>query len=119
MENKPKIKNLKKNSDFLELRKKGLRINPSEWLQIQYLKSNDEVLFIGVTTGRKVGTAVIRNRLKRWSREFFRKNLSQLTVAGRLNVVFKPRQSQFYKELKHEDLDRLLEKACERIRTPR
>lgn len=116
MESKPKLKNLKKNSDFLELRKKGLRLNPSDWLQIQFMKSKDGGLFVGVTTGRKVGSAVIRNRLKRWSREFFRKGLQLGPIEGKLNVVFKPRPSEFYKELKHEDLDGVLDKAFKRIR---
>lgn len=116
MENKPKLKNLKKNSDFLELRKKGIRLNPSDWLQVQYLKSKDEALLVGVTTGRKVGSAVIRNRLKRWSREFFRRSLKQHSLHGKLNVVFRPRKSEFYKELKHEELDGFLEKAFKRIR---
>lgn len=117
MENKPKLKNLKKNSDFLELRKKGFRLNPSEWLQIQFLKSKDGALFVGVTTGRKVGSAVTRNRLKRWSREYFRKAVQHHPVEGKLNVLFKPQASLFYKELKHDELDRLLEKAFNRIRT--
>jgi len=117
VENKPKLKNLKKNSDFLELRRKGLRLNPSEWLQIQYLKAKDGDLFVGMTTGRKIGSAVIRNRLKRWSREFFRKSLQEEPLQGMLNVVFKPRTSDFYKELKHEELDGILEKAWRRLRT--
>lgn len=118
-ENKParkqSVKRLKKNSDFLELRRKGMRLRATEWLQIQFQKSKEEDLLIGVTTGRKVGSAVIRNRLKRWCLEHFRKYREEYSLTGRLNILFRPQSEGFYKELRHEELDYELQKTLSRL----
>ncbi len=118
--NKSRIKRLKKNSEFLELRKKGLRLRATDWLQIQFQKSKEEDLFVGVTTGRKVGSAVMRNRLKRWCMEYFRTHREELTsVCGRINILFRPQPEDFYKELTHEELDQELHKTLSRLVTSR
>ena len=119
-ENKSQIKRLKKNSDFLEIRRKGIRLKTTDWLQIQYQKSKEEGLYVGVTTGRKVGSAVIRNRLKRWCLEYFRRHHSKPdkdgnSLSGRLNILFRPQTEGFYKELKHEELDQNLQKTLSRL----
>ena len=128
---KRSVKRLKKNSDFLELRRKGLRLKATEWLQIHYQKSKEENLYIGVTTGRKVGSAVIRNRLKRWCLEYFQKHHTKRPVEtdsdikesgllnGRLNILFRPQTEGFYKELSHEELDRELHKTISRLKPSR
>jgi ribonuclease P protein component len=115
-ESKSRIKRLKKNSDFLELRRKGLRLRATEWLQIHFQKSKEEDLYIGVTTGRKVGSAVIRNRLKRWCLEYFRKHHKELSsLSGRLNILLRPQAEGFYKEITHEELDHELQKTLSRL----
>lgn len=77
-------------------------------------------LYIGVTTGRKVGTAVIRNKLKRWCLEYFRKHQRNLdSLNGRMNILFRPQSEGFYKELTHEELDHELQKTISRLTTGR
>jgi ribonuclease P protein component len=114
-ESNPKVKRLKKNADFLKLRKKGLKIRACDWLQVQFIESSDSYLAVGVTTGRKVGSAVIRNRLKRWCLEFFKRRAQQEMISGHINVLFRPQKQGFYKELSHEELDEELQKAFRRI----
>ena len=132
---KQSVKRLKKNSDFLELRRKGLRLRATEWLQIHYQKSKEEILYVGVTTGRKVGSAVIRNRLKRWCLDYFQRHYGQRPAElssdkasdnkepqflnGRLNILFRPQAEGFYKELSHEELDRELHKTLSRLKPSR
>ncbi len=114
--NKAVIKRLKKNSEFLELRKKGLRLRATDWLQIQFQKSKEEDLYVGVTTGRKVGSAVMRNKLKRWCLEYFRTHRRDLvSLSGRINILFRPQPVGFYKELSHEKLDYELHKTLSRL----
>ena len=135
VENKPakkrSVKRLKKNSDFLELRRKGLRLKVTEWLQIHFQTSKEEDLYVGVTTGRKVGSAVIRNRLKRWCLEYFQLHHTNKSVEhisdkketaslnGRVNILFRPQPKDFYKELSHEELDRELHKTLSRLKPSR
>ncbi|MBF0448050.1 MAG: ribonuclease P protein component [Magnetococcales bacterium] len=49
---------------------------------------------LGMTVSRKVGNAVVRNRIKRTIREFFRKNRGQLVPALSCVVIARPRAGQ-------------------------
>lgn len=71
----------------------------------------------GVTASRKTGPAVVRNKLKRWSREYFR----ALLVAGNsveadINLIFKPMDENFYKGLRHEDFVKAMDRGLEALR---
>ena len=48
---------------------------------------------IGLTTGRALGKAVNRNRIKRRMREAVRRNLKQGALTGPVDVVLHPRRS--------------------------
>jgi ribonuclease P protein component len=112
------ISRLKKNSDFLDLRLKGQKIRGSDWLQIQFIKSNEGPLLVGVTVSRKVGIAVVRNKLKRWCHEYFNKNRHRFEgLSGKFNFLFRPHNSKnFYKELEHELFDKTLSQALKLLR---
>lgn len=76
-------------------------------------KENDlGVLRYGWTISTKVGSAVIRNKIKRWCREYFRTAVSdgfhpELDV----NVVLRPMPKDFYKKISHDEFVRVLEKG--------
>lgn len=42
---------------------------------------------LGITASTKVGNAVIRNRAKRWTREWFRKSKSNLPIGVDLIII--------------------------------
>ncbi len=46
---------------------------------------------LGMTVSKKVGNAVVRNRIKRTIREFFRKNRSRLDPSFECVVIARPR----------------------------
>lgn len=82
-------------------------------------------LRFGITVSRKVGNAVIRNRLKRLVRAFFEK-LSQSYSVNKscnpnivrcvdINVIFKPKNIQFYKKLDYQELERFLMSWVEKL----
>ncbi len=115
-----KLVGLKKNSDFLNLKKTGKRFWPSSWALFVYTIQPKNQIEFGLTVSRKVGNAVQRNKLKRWSRELFRElNKSPLSFGVQINVVFKPMPNNFYQELSFAEFEKVfhfgfrkMEQAC-------
>lgn len=109
------MQSLVRKADFKALVEQGKRFKPAPWLLINYDQNNLGHLRLGCTIGRKIGTSVVRNKLRRWSREWFRKNEDDL--AADVNLLFlESRKQDFYKRLKHEELDLVLKNAYEKIR---
>ncbi len=107
---------IKRSSEFLSLKQSGKRYWPTKWLLLNHQKNSVGQLRFGVTASRKVGSAVVRNKLKRWSREYFRASL----VAGKsfeidINLIFKPMDAGFYKGLRHEEFVKALDRGLEVI----
>lgn len=90
--------------DFETLREQGQFVHASHWLAVSY-KSNDHgCLRWGWTLSRKVGSSVVRNRLRRWGREF----LSEFKETNLdINFIFKAKGSEFYKNLSREEFNRV------------
>jgi ribonuclease P protein component len=101
VENKKPV-GLKLSADFLLIKNKGKRKTLGPWLVLGYLKNQRGQLRYGCTITRKVGSAVIRNKLKRWSKEYFRKMAAHgFNPEYDINLVFRPMPEGFYKELEH------------------
>ena len=116
MENKT-LGRLQKNSDFLDLKNNGKKLRPQSWLIFNYKKNDLGYLRLGITASRKVAIAVIRNKLKRWSREHARQFIKKgFNPSFDLSVVFLPSKQGFYKTLSHESIDRELEKIFARFK---
>ncbi|OGP92337.1 MAG: ribonuclease P protein component [Deltaproteobacteria bacterium RBG_16_54_18] len=68
-----KAERLRRKADFEIIAREGTRKHTRNFLLIA--RKNDQGFArVGVVAGRKVGTAVERNRVKRLVREFFRRN---------------------------------------------
>ncbi len=117
MENKPS-KVIKRSSEFLSLREAGRRHWAAKWLLLNYKKNSLGLLRFGTTASRKVGSAVVRNKLKRWVREYFRSSLIRIGTPVELdiNIIFKPMDSEFYKNLTHEDFLAALDRGLKYVR---
>jgi ribonuclease P protein component len=74
-----KPERLLKRSDFVKLNRAGKRFHATHFVVIAK-KNGLDMTRMGVTVGKKVGNAVIRNRTKRLMREFFRLNKPRLPV---------------------------------------
>lgn len=71
----------------------------------------------GITASRKVGNAVVRNKLKRWCREYFRElGKSDLEYGAVVNVIFKPMQQGFYRGVAHDEITRALNDGLRYLR---
>ncbi len=75
--------------------------------------SNHPVSRMGLTVSRKVGNAVYRNRLKRWIRELFRKQLKFSTRALDISIIAKRHAGQ----LAHDRVDQELSPYLARLET--
>lgn len=95
------FESLKRNCDFLDLKKNGRRFWASSWILFNFKNEKEEKTRLGLTVSRKIGNAVIRNRLKRWSKEITKNHIVKGDVFhGDINVIFKPMPKDFYKNLK-------------------
>jgi len=108
VENK-NFQTLKRQSDFKQLKENGKFLSASDWLLINYSKNSHGYLRPGWTVSRKVGKSVVRNRLKRWGREFVRKQSSD---AVDFNLIFRAKkEKEFFKSLSHRDFEKVLTDA--------
>ena len=102
MANNPKP--LKRSSDFLEISTHGKKIKAAPWLLLQVLSADDGFNYYGLTVSRKVGSSVIRNRLKRWVRSCVRsENWPEQFNSKKVVFVFRPQSTDgFYKQLTYK-----------------
>ncbi|MDD8014146.1 MAG: ribonuclease P protein component [Acidobacteriota bacterium] len=64
---------IRKKSDFLALYKKGSRLR-GKYFDIVYLANQLPFSRMAVVVSKRVGNAVVRNKVKRWTRDLFRRN---------------------------------------------
>jgi ribonuclease P protein component len=120
---KPRLQVLKTRSQFLHLQKNGHRVRPSDWLLLNYVGNSEGRLRCGWTLPRQVGNAVVRNRLKRWARVYFRgRNATDGDLPIDINLVFRKAEGDFYKKLDYAGFESVVEKGWrqlrQRIQTP-
>ncbi len=81
----PKEERLLSRSEFLRLSAQGHTLHAPHFI-IVYRSTTGPAIRIGITVSRRVGNAVVRNRLKRLIREFYRQNKG-LFPAADYNVI--------------------------------
>jgi ribonuclease P protein component len=110
--NSDKIRTLKRRSDFLALRTEGRKVRPSRWLLMSYKPNNLGHVRCGWTIPKKVGNAVIRNKLKRWCRESVRSLKSKYLQRGLdLNVVIYEANDDLFRTIKFDEFKNIFERG--------
>ena len=69
----PKARRLLKRHQFLQIQRKGRKIYTSLFVVCISSRQDSEGLRVGITTSRKVGKAVFRNRIRRLVRDAVRR----------------------------------------------
>src|SRR4051795_2699506 len=85
----PKEARIRRRSEFLALQRVGKRRHTAHLVVIRR-PAVGRVSRLGVTVSRRVGGAVVRNRVKRVLRELFRQRRAQLMPPQDILVIAKP-----------------------------
>lgn len=84
----PKSARLTKRSEFVALSRGGRRVHTSHFIVLSKNTDKGENR-LGVTVSAKVGKAVVRNRIKRLLREFFRRHRHEISSRRDFVVIAK------------------------------
>lgn len=69
-----------------------------------------------MTVSKKVGNSVIRNRLKRWIREYIRRMLKNgFDPEYDINVILKSIEQEFYKDAEYKTIESALNLVFKRL----
>jgi ribonuclease P protein component len=109
----PKAKRIRKRSEFLKLQQIGRRWAGTRFVVIT-APCRGDVSRLGITASRRVGSAVVRNRVKRLVREFFRQHHDYIQPPRDVLVIARPQAAGAeYAEVKRELGTALRIDACE------
>jgi len=85
----PPEKRLRRRKEFLEVKKEGRLLKTPHF--IVYVRAREKPPSrLGITASRRVGGAVVRNRVKRFVREFFRKFSTEFENDYDFSIIAKP-----------------------------
>jgi ribonuclease P protein component len=104
-----KAERLLKRHEFLRLAGHGRKIHTQNFIVIR-AESGGASARIGATVSRRTGNAVVRNRIKRMIREFYRLN-KELFVTADYNIIAKPGAAR----LEYPEILRELTHALQRL----
>lgn len=107
----PKTARLRKRPEFVLLASASRKTTVRGFLMV-WRKNELQLARLGITASKKVGCAVVRNRIKRYLREFFRQNRFGMAAVD-VNVIVR-RESV---EMTYSEIVRELNSAFRQIGT--
>ena len=109
-----KLVSLRRKSDFSLLKEQGKRASTTRWLLAVFLENDLDHCRYGWTIPKQVGSSVIRNRLKRWLRDYFRDK--SLPKPIDINMVVRAHEKDFFKHISRDDFINVLHRTVSKIR---
>ena len=105
----PKSSRVRKQADFDAVYRDSVHA-ADDVLVVQAVRNGQKTTRLGLSIGRRVGNAVVRNRWKRAIREVFRKSVLEFPVG--IDIVVRPRKGA---ELNYAAIERSLPRLVARI----
>ena len=102
-----KSERLLRRQDFVKLSEAGKKVY-SDYFVILYSQNGLGRLRLGVTVSKKVGHAVVRSRIKRLVREFFRLHKALFSGSYDVNVIAKRGASELSAYQTRDALERIV-----------
>ena len=103
-----------KRSEFLELTRTGRKVQNDYFIAL-FRPGRRDRSRLGITVTRKVGSAALRNRVKRWVREYFRLNRRQFHQNWDINIVAKKKAADLSAEKTFASLQDLFEQIVNSV----
>ena len=119
MENKRRFRSLSRRADFLHLKSAGITFHVNSWLLVNMQRTTTDQIRCGWTIPRQVGGAVLRNRFKRWGREYLRKWSVGQRQSVDMNLIFKRQAAGYYTRVSHKDFDEAMDKLVAQLQRRR
>ncbi len=85
----PKSLRVRRRNEYLRLQSRGRRCGAGRFV-VLCVPRRDQPSRIGITASRKTGNAVVRNRVKRLVREFFRRHHQHISPPQDILVIARP-----------------------------
>ncbi len=99
-------------ADFLRATRRGRRVETGYFRVFVLRREDGGPTRLGITVTRKVGKAVLRNRIKRLVREWFRRRDHGMASCDLIVIV----KQEFPKDLRQQQVESDLEQALAGIR---
>jgi ribonuclease P protein component len=110
----PKSARLRKRPEFLTLSRTGRKVHSANFVVVTGKNERGEIR-LGITVSGKVGNAVVRNRIKRRVREFFRRQRHGFPGGMDVLVIARPSAAALSFHSIADEISRsLMERAAQR-----
>lgn len=107
-ESLPPDERIRRRREFLSLYKNGKRYR-GKYFKLIHFSNNLKTSRIGIVVGKKIGNAVVRNKVKRRMRTLFRRNKNLVKRPTDILIIFKREINETSWEELREDYIKALE----------
>jgi len=105
---------VRRSRDFQRISRQGARVRSRDFVVLAAVAPGGRARRLGVTVSRKVGGAVVRNRVKRRIREWFRADRKGIPEGIDIVVIARPGAAELSGDETREQLAGLRERLAER-----